>query len=64
MQRHALDRILACMLQAHTAASDLNFTVGHPPQVEVNGQTWQVHAVGGTQETGGATMVDVGPRYS
>ena len=38
MQRHALDRILACMLQAHTAASDLNFTVGHPPQVEVNGQ--------------------------
>jgi len=38
MQRHALDRILASMLQAHTAASDLNFTVGHPPQVEVNGQ--------------------------
>jgi len=38
MQRHALDRILACMLQAHTAASDLNFTVGHPPQVEVDGQ--------------------------
>jgi len=26
------------MLQAHTAASDLNFTVGHAPQVEVNGQ--------------------------
>jgi twitching motility protein PilT len=38
MQRHALDRILTCMLQAHEAASDLNFTVGHPPQVEVNGQ--------------------------
>ena len=38
MQRPALDRILTCMLQAHTAASDLNFTVGHAPQVEVNGQ--------------------------
>jgi twitching motility protein PilT len=38
MQRPSVDRILACMLQAHAAASDLNFTVGHPPQVEVNGQ--------------------------
>ncbi|RPI05869.1 MAG: PilT/PilU family type 4a pilus ATPase [Zetaproteobacteria bacterium] len=38
MQRQSVDRILACMLQAHAAASDLNFTVGHPPQVEVNGQ--------------------------
>lgn len=38
MQRQALDRFLTCMLQAHTAASDLNFTVGHSPQVEVNGQ--------------------------
>ena len=38
MQRHALDRILTSMLKAHTAASDLNFTVGHAPQVEVNGQ--------------------------
>ena len=38
MQRHTLDRIFTCMLQAHEAASDLNFTVGHPPQVELNGQ--------------------------
>lgn len=38
MQRHALDRMLTCMLRAHEVASDLNFTVGHPPQVEVNGQ--------------------------
>ena len=38
MQRHALDRILTCMLEAHAAVSDLNFTVDHPPQVEANGQ--------------------------
>jgi twitching motility protein PilT len=38
MQRHELDRILTRMLEAHGPVSDLNFTVGHPPQVEHNGQ--------------------------
>jgi twitching motility protein PilT len=38
MQRHELDRLLTRMLEAHGSASDLNFTVGRPPQVEHNGQ--------------------------
>ncbi|HYL81518.1 MAG TPA: PilT/PilU family type 4a pilus ATPase [Candidatus Acidoferrum sp.] len=38
MQRHELDRILTRMLEAHGPVSDLNFTVGHPPQVEHHGQ--------------------------
>lgn len=38
MQRHELDRILTRMLEAHGPVSDLNFTVGHPPQVEYQGQ--------------------------
>lgn len=38
MQRHELDRILTRMLEAHGPASDLNFTVGRPPQVEFHGQ--------------------------
>jgi twitching motility protein PilT len=38
MQRHELDRILTRMLEARDGASDLNFTVGRPPQVEVHGQ--------------------------
>ena len=38
MQRHELDRILTRMLEAHGSVSDLNFTVGHPPQVEASGQ--------------------------
>jgi twitching motility protein PilT len=38
MQRHELDRILTRMLGAHGPVSDLNFTVGHPPQVELHGQ--------------------------
>jgi len=38
MQRHELDRILTCMLEAHDEASDLIFTVGRPPQVEVHGE--------------------------
>src|SRR5512141_429533 len=37
MERHELDRILTQMLQAHPAGSDLNFTVGRPPQVNVDG---------------------------
>jgi len=38
MQRHELDRILTRMLEAHGPVSDLNFTVGHPPQVEKSGE--------------------------
>jgi twitching motility protein PilT len=38
MQRHELDRLLTRMLEAYGSASDLNFTVGRPPQVEYNGQ--------------------------
>jgi twitching motility protein PilT len=38
MQRQELDRILTRMLEAHDGASDLNFTVGRPPQVEVHGK--------------------------
>jgi twitching motility protein PilT len=38
MQRHELDRILTQMLEAHGSVSDLNFTVGRPPQVESNGE--------------------------
>jgi twitching motility protein PilT len=38
MQRHALDSILTRMLEAHAGASHLNFTVGRPPQIEVDGQ--------------------------
>lgn len=38
MQRHELDRILTRMLDAHGPVSDLNFTVGRPPQVERHGE--------------------------
>ncbi len=38
MQRHELDRILTRMLDAHGPVSDLNFTVGRPPQVEHHGE--------------------------
>jgi twitching motility protein PilT len=38
MQRHELDRILTRMLEAHGPVSDLNFTVGRPPQVEKSGE--------------------------
>lgn len=38
MQRHELDRILHLMLEAHGPVSDLNFTVGRPPQVELHGE--------------------------
>ena len=38
MERHELDRILSRMLEAHGSVSDLNFTVGRPPQVEHHGQ--------------------------
>jgi twitching motility protein PilT len=38
MQRHELDRILTRMLEAHGPVSDLNFTVGRPPQVGLNGE--------------------------
>ncbi|MFB3819406.1 MAG: type IV pilus twitching motility protein PilT [Candidatus Methylomirabilales bacterium] len=38
MERHELDRILTRMLEAHGPVSDLNFTVGRPPQVEFHGQ--------------------------
>jgi twitching motility protein PilT len=42
MQRHVLDGILTRMLETHEGASDLNFTVGHPPQIEVDGQLMPV----------------------
>ena len=42
MQRHELDRILTRMLEAHGSVSDLNFTVGRPPQVEKNGELMPV----------------------
>jgi len=38
MQRHELDRILTRMLEAHGPVSDLNFSVGRPPQVEKHGE--------------------------
>jgi len=38
MQRQELDRLLTRMLEAHGPVSDLNFTVGRPPQVEYHGQ--------------------------
>ncbi|MBI2454520.1 MAG: PilT/PilU family type 4a pilus ATPase [candidate division NC10 bacterium] len=38
MQRHELDRILTRMLEAQGPVSDLNFTVGRPPQVEHHGE--------------------------
>ena len=38
MQRHELDRTLTRMLDAHGPVSDLNFTVGRPPQVEHHGE--------------------------
>jgi len=38
VQRHELDRILTRMLDAHGPVSDLNFTVGRPPQVEHHGE--------------------------
>jgi twitching motility protein PilT len=38
MQRHELDRILSRMLEAHGPVSDLNFTAGRPPQVELHGE--------------------------
>lgn len=38
MQRHELDRILSRMLEGHGPVSDLNFTAGRPPQVELHGE--------------------------
>jgi twitching motility protein PilT len=38
MQRNELDRILSRMLEAHGPVSDLNFTAGRPPQVELHGE--------------------------
>ncbi len=38
MQRHELDRILSRMLEGHGSVSDLNFTAGRPPQVELHGE--------------------------
>ncbi len=42
MQRHELDRVLTRMLDAHGPVSDLNFTVGRPPQVEKHGELMPV----------------------
>jgi hypothetical protein len=36
--RHELDWILTRMLEAHGPVSDLNFSVGRPPQVEKHGE--------------------------
>ncbi len=38
MRRPHLERILQQMLEAHPNGSDLNFTVGRPPQVEIHGE--------------------------
>lgn len=38
MTKRELDRILTTMLKAHKGVSDLNITVGKPPQVEASGQ--------------------------
>ncbi len=38
MQRQDLDRLLTQMLETHGSVSDLNFTVGRPPQVEFHGE--------------------------
>src|SRR5438045_6603670 len=38
MRSPDLDRILAAMLQTYEGISDLNFSVGHPPQVEDFGE--------------------------
>ena len=38
MTKRELDRILTTMLQSHDGVSDLNLTVGKPPQVEASGQ--------------------------
>ena len=38
MTKRELDRILTTMLKSHKGVSDLNLTVGKPPQVEASGQ--------------------------
>src|SRR5919205_4492151 len=38
-----LDRILAAMLKTYDGISDLNFSVGHPPQVEDFGELKPVY---------------------
>lgn len=38
MRRNELDHLLAAMLDSHPDASDINFTVDKPPQVETGGQ--------------------------
>lgn len=42
MRTPDLDKILAAMLQSHPGISDLNFSVGHPLQVESFGELKQV----------------------
>ena len=42
MTKRELDRILTIMLNAYPNVSDLNFTVGKPPQVESSGQLMPV----------------------
>jgi len=38
LTKRELDRILTTMLKAHKGVSDINLTVGKPPQVEASGQ--------------------------
>src|SRR5438552_3337663 len=38
MRLHDLDKILSAMLHTHPGISDLNFSAGHPPQVESFGE--------------------------
>ena len=38
MTKPDLDKILAAMLKTYHGMSDLNFSVGHPPQVEASGE--------------------------
>src|SRR5438067_6219582 len=43
MRSPDLDRILAAMLKTYDGISDLNFSVGHPPQVEDFGELKPVY---------------------
>lgn len=49
MRKPEIDYILSTMLESHSNVSDLNFTVGKPPQVESSGQlvpvSFEGHAI-------------------
>jgi Tfp pilus assembly ATPase PilU len=59
MKNFNLDAILEAMLKVSDRVSDLNFSVGRPPQVEVDGQL-----VGGERSPGCRGSLRSRPRSS